>query len=111
MIHHMIMTADEAIEKLKSGNMRYLLMNSNSGNVSAALRKFTYEHGQHPHAIIVTCSDSRVIPETIFSAGLGELFVIYRCIIANEVDRDCPPLILYKKIEESAYRRLLCEKE
>ena len=68
MIHHMIMTADEAIEKLKSGNMRYLLMNSNSGNVSAALRKFTYEHGQHPHAIIVTCSDSRVIPETIFSA-------------------------------------------
>ena len=58
MIHHMIMTADEAIEKLKSGNMRYLLMNSNSGNVSAALRKFTYEHGQHPHAIIVTCSDS-----------------------------------------------------
>ena len=48
MIHHMIMTADEAIEKLKSGNMRYLLMNSNSGNVSAALRKFTYEHGQHP---------------------------------------------------------------
>ena len=76
MIHHMIMTADEAIEKLKSGNMRYLLMNSNSGNVSAALRKFTYEHGQHPHAIIVTCSDSRVIPETIFSASLGELFVI-----------------------------------
>ena len=69
MIHHMIMTADEAIEKLKSGNMRYLLMNSNSGNVSAALRKFTYEQGQHPHAIIVTCSDSRVIPETIFSAG------------------------------------------
>ena len=76
MIHHMIMTADEAIEKLKSGNKRYLLMNSNSGNVSATLRKFTYEHGQHPHAIIVTCSDSRVIPETIFSAGLGELFVI-----------------------------------
>ena len=84
MIHHMIMTADEAIEKLKSGNMRYLLMNSNSGNVSAALRKFTYEYGQHPHAIIVTCSDSRVIPETIFSAGLGELFVIR--VAGNVID-------------------------
>lgn len=84
MIHHMIMTADEAIEKLKSGNMRYLLMNSNSGNVSAALRKFTYEHGQHPHAIIVTCSDSRVIPETIFSASLGELFVIR--VAGNVID-------------------------
>ena len=35
MIHHMIMTADEAIEKLKSGNTRYLLTNNNSGNVSA----------------------------------------------------------------------------
>ena len=84
MIHHMIMTADEAIEKLKSGNTRYLLTNNNSGNVSAALRKFTYEHGQHPHAIIVTCSDSRVIPETIFSAGLGELFVIR--VAGNVID-------------------------
>ena len=84
MIHHMIMTADEAIEKLKSGNTRYLLTNSSSGNVSAALRKFTYEHGQHPHAIIVTCSDSRVIPETIFSAGLGELFVIR--VAGNVID-------------------------
>ena len=37
MIHHMIMTADEAIEKLKSGNTRYLLTNNNSGNVSAGL--------------------------------------------------------------------------
>jgi len=25
---------------------------------------------------VVTCSDSRVIPETIFSAGIGEVFVI-----------------------------------
>ena len=49
-----------------------------------ALRKFTYEHGQHPHAIIVTCSDSRVIPETIFSAGLGELFVIR--VAGNVID-------------------------
>ena len=28
------------------------------------------------YAIIVTCSDSRVIPESIFSAGIGELFTI-----------------------------------
>ena len=36
----------------------------------------TYLHGQHPYAIVVTCSDSRVIPESIFSAGIGDLFVI-----------------------------------
>ena len=32
--------------------------------------------GQHPYALIITCSDSRVIPEEIFNVGPGELFVI-----------------------------------
>ena len=32
--------------------------------------------GQHPYATLLSCSDSRVPPELIFDAGLGELFVI-----------------------------------
>ena len=36
----------------------------------------TWTKGQSPYDIIVTCSDSRVIPENIFTAGIGELFVI-----------------------------------
>ena len=32
--------------------------------------------GQHPFAVIVSCSDSRVPPELIFDQGLGDLFVI-----------------------------------
>lgn len=32
--------------------------------------------GQHPTTLVITCSDSRVVPEYIFSATLGELFVI-----------------------------------
>lgn len=32
--------------------------------------------GQHPQALVVTCSDSRVIPEKIFSKTFGDLFVI-----------------------------------
>ena len=32
--------------------------------------------GQSPYALIITCSDSRVIPEEIFNVGPGELFVI-----------------------------------
>ena len=32
--------------------------------------------GQHPHTMVITCSDSRVIPEYIFDCKLGELFVI-----------------------------------
>lgn len=39
-------------------------------------RKKTCDNGQHPYAIIVACSDSRVIPESIFIAGIGDLFVI-----------------------------------
>ena len=47
-----------------------------SGDISRRIRLFTWTKGQSPYAIIVTCSDSRFIPENIFSAGLGELFVI-----------------------------------
>src|SRR5262249_33497381 len=32
--------------------------------------------GQRPYATILGCSDSRVPPEWIFDAGLGELFVV-----------------------------------
>jgi carbonic anhydrase len=32
--------------------------------------------GQHPAVIVLSCSDSRVPPERIFDAGLGELFVV-----------------------------------
>ena len=32
--------------------------------------------GQHPDTLIITCSDSRVIPELIFNASLGDIFVI-----------------------------------
>ncbi len=33
-------------------------------------------YGQTPEAMIVSCSDSRVDPETIFGAMPGELFVV-----------------------------------
>lgn len=32
--------------------------------------------GQHPHTMIIACSDSRVDPAVIFGAGPGELFVV-----------------------------------
>ena len=32
--------------------------------------------GQHPDTLVITCSDSRVIPELIFNASLGDIFVI-----------------------------------
>ncbi len=69
-------SADEAVEKLKLGNEKYLQSRTSSGDISPEARRETCENGQKPYAVIVTCSDSRVIPESIFSAGIGELFVI-----------------------------------
>lgn len=34
------------------------------------------QEGQKPHTLVIGCSDSRIIPEEIFSAGPGELFVL-----------------------------------
>lgn len=70
------LSATEALEKLKEGNLRYLDATSNPGDISSLIRKKTCEEGQYPYAVVITCSDSRVIPESIFSAGIGELFVI-----------------------------------
>ena len=70
-----MISAKEAKQKLIEGNKRYLEEKS-PGDVSLKTRRKTAREGQHPYAIIITCSDSRVIPESIFSAGIGELFVI-----------------------------------
>ena len=71
-----MISASEAKKKLEEGNLKYLNQNTNSGDISPAIRLRTSSHGQEPYAIVITCSDSRVIPESIFSAGIGELFVI-----------------------------------
>ena len=79
-----MISAKEALQKLQDGNANYLRTTTSLGDVSLAIRKDTCENGQHPYAIIITCSDSRVIPESIFSAGIGELFVIR--VAGNVID-------------------------
>lgn len=76
--------ADEALDKLKNGNLIYLNSKTGCGDVSAERRLFTSKNGQKPYAVIITCSDSRVIPECIFSAGIGDLFVIR--VAGNVID-------------------------
>lgn len=79
-----VMSADEAIKRLREGNARYLEAKTAQGNVSPQIRRSTFEEGQHPFAIVLACSDSRVIPEAIFSAGIGDLFTIR--VAGNVVD-------------------------
>lgn len=66
---------DEALERLLSGNGRF-----SNGNVQSRGPviddRVRLLDGQRPYASILTCADSRVSPEIIFDAGLGELFVV-----------------------------------
>ncbi len=73
----------EAISKLKEGNGRYT-----SGNLQhpgqTTERRSEVTKSQHPFAVIVSCSDSRVPPEIVFDQGLGDLF-IFR-VAGNVID-------------------------
>lgn len=64
-----------SLDRLKQGNSNFVndkLTNSKRDN---DYRK-SLMIGQNPFAAILTCSDSRIVPEIIFDKGLGELFVI-----------------------------------
>lgn len=74
-----------AYARLKAGNERYLTLSAGCGDVSREIRAHTAAFGQAPFAAVLTCSDSRVIPEAIFHVGIGELFVIR--VAGNVVDR------------------------
>src|SRR5213596_1212417 len=73
----------EAISKLKEGNGRYT-----SGNLQhpgqTTERRSELTKSQHPFAVIVSCSDSRVPPEIVFDQGLGDLFVVR--VAGNVID-------------------------
>ena len=77
-------SAAQALEKLKAGNKNYINAKTGSGDVSPERRLDTSVNGQKPYAIVISCSDSRVIPEYIFSTGIGELFVIR--VAGNVID-------------------------
>ena len=67
--------ANQALEDLLEGNENYL-SGSITPNIDASLRTDLATNGQHPYAIVITCSDSRVPAELIFDASIGDIFVI-----------------------------------
>jgi carbonic anhydrase len=68
-------SADEALGRLVAGNERFMRGDIHVWDLLRETRADLVE-SQHPYATILGCSDSRVPPELIFDAGLGELFVI-----------------------------------
>jgi len=67
---------EAALRKLVEGNTIYQKARHNPAFIGKQRRIETTNPGQFPYAVILTCSDSRVPPEHIFSAGIGDLFVV-----------------------------------
>ncbi|TCS40119.1 carbonic anhydrase [Reinekea marinisedimentorum] len=70
-----MLNAQEALQRLKEGNERFVTQMTQQ-ELASEKRRLNLLEGQSPFAIILGCSDSRVPAEIIFDQGLGDLFVI-----------------------------------
>tara|TARA_B100001027_G_scaffold150050_1_gene105203 strand:+ start:696 stop:1259 length:564 start_codon:yes stop_codon:yes gene_type:complete len=68
------MNANQIQERLKEGNKRYVSDLENPSSDKELRGSLT--GGQQPFAIVLSCADSRVVPEMIFDCNIGELFVV-----------------------------------
>lgn len=68
-------TADEVIDQLMEGNIRFRNCSLEHPNLCQESRH-NLVNMQEPIATILTCADSRVPPVNIFDLGLGDLFVV-----------------------------------
>jgi carbonic anhydrase len=71
-----ITNPNKAKQLLVEGNKRFGTGNFLNKDYSLTRRVELAQKGQHPFAVVVSCSDSRVPPEDIFDQALGDLFVI-----------------------------------
>lgn len=67
--------SDRSLRWLQNGNTRFVTRRFRADGRQPADRERT-KLGQKPHAIVLSCSDSRVPPEVVFDQGIGEIFVI-----------------------------------
>ncbi len=67
---------------LVAGNERFVRGEVTEKEFPARRKELVDE--QKPFACVVTCSDSRVVPEHMFDAGLGDLFVVR--VAGNVID-------------------------
>lgn len=72
---HVQLAPQQAWDRLAAGNARFV-----EGTVlhprQNADRRRELTDGQHPHAVVFGCSDSRPASEIVFDEGLGDMFVV-----------------------------------
>lgn len=71
-----ITSASDAKNLLIEGNERFVSGNVLNDDLSDTKLNDLATNGQHPFAVVVSCSDSRVPPEIIFDQALGDVFVV-----------------------------------
>ncbi len=69
------LTPAQALTRLMEGNRKFVADEDNVSDLSTR-RRLELARGQAPFAALVGCADSRVGPEQLFGAGLGELFIV-----------------------------------
>jgi len=70
-----VINADEALKRLSEGNKRYAIGKFIRPH-QTSVRRAELIDGQHPFAIVLGCSDSRIPVELVFDQGVGDLFVV-----------------------------------
>jgi carbonic anhydrase len=78
-----VLPPDAALERLMKGNVRYI--KGNSGRHDFAHEREALSGGQNPFAAVLSCADSRIVPEYCFDSARGDLFV---CRIAGNFASD-----------------------
>jgi len=68
------MNIQDIKKRLIDGNNQYIQDKENL--LSDTGLRISLTEGQYPFAIILSCADSRVVPEMIFDCNIGELFVV-----------------------------------
>ena len=68
--------APQALQRLQEGNRRFSQNLRSLDTTMGQAARASLAAAQHPFAIILSCSDSRVPSEFVFDQGLGDLFVI-----------------------------------
>ena len=69
------MTKEQVLQRLKEGNKQFI-SDKSERKLSDSNRRLELVNGQNPWAIVLSCADSRVVPELTFDTGIGELFVL-----------------------------------
>lgn len=65
----------DIIDRLKEGNARFQ-NDTLEHQLQDQARRSELTGSQHPSVIVLSCADSRVVPELAFDMGIGELFVL-----------------------------------